>query len=188
MRFAELKFNASNSLARALWQFLGAVLLAIYVVAGNFWLKIEPPVLITLVIVFSRLSPGFMQAQQSINQWLHTLPLIENVQQLLRESQAAAEPLKGRDFPFLKINRSICLKNVSFTYGQRGKPSIESASLTIPALSTTAIIGPSGAGKSTLGDILVGLLAPESGELQVDGTTISPKLRHSWMQSAAYIP
>jgi ABC-2 type transport system ATP-binding protein len=43
----------------------------------------------------------------------------------------------------------------------------------LPAGSITAVVGPNGAGKTTLLKMLVGLLSPSEGQLQVDGATPS---------------
>ena len=48
-------------------------------------------------------------------------------------------------------------------------PALDRVSMRFPARSTTAVVGQSGAGKSTLADVLTGLLAPDAGEMSVDG-------------------
>ncbi len=188
VRETQLTFNASNALTRAFWQFLGAVLLGLYVMAGVYWLKVDLPVLIALVFAFSRMLPGLMALQQSVNQWLHTVPLIDNVQQFLDESRIAADRPIGSAEPIRIINRSVRLDHVTLAYDSRPEPSIHDVSLVIPARATTAIMGPSGAGKSTLADILVGLLGPDSGTLSVDDLVIGPQEQRNWMRSVAYIP
>ena len=50
-----------------------------------------------------------------------------------------------------------------------------------------AFIGPSGAGKSTLVDVILGLLTPTRGEIDVDGHNIEEDLS-SWQQQIGYIP
>jgi ABC-type multidrug transport system fused ATPase/permease subunit len=48
-------------------------------------------------------------------------------------------------------------------------------------------VGPSGSGKSTLVDIVLGLLTPTSGEVQVDKKNIQTGLR-SWQDQIGYVP
>jgi ATP-binding cassette subfamily C protein len=60
-------------------------------------------------------------------------------------------------------------------------------SLTLPARSTTALLGPSGAGKSTLADVLGGLVTPDSGEVQIDDTTLDGPARLAWRSAVAYV-
>jgi ATP-binding cassette subfamily C protein len=63
----------------------------------------------------------------------------------------------------------VTLSNVTFTYPNSSKPSIENLNLTIKAGQQVALIGPSGAGKSTIADLVVGLLEPTSGTVEVGG-------------------
>jgi osmoprotectant transport system ATP-binding protein len=59
------------------------------------------------------------------------------------------------------------LAGVSKRYGATA--ALERLDLTIPARQTTALIGPSGCGKSTVLRLLVGLVAPDEGEIRFDG-------------------
>ncbi len=49
-------------------------------------------------------------------------------------------------------------------------------------------MGPSGSGKTTLADVILGLLAPESGQILVDGTPIDDRTREDWQRGLAYVP
>jgi ABC-type multidrug transport system fused ATPase/permease subunit len=49
------------------------------------------------------------------------------------------------------------------------------------------IVGTSGAGKSTLVDVILGLLAPTSGRVTVDGVVIAGHLR-GWQNIVGYVP
>jgi osmoprotectant transport system ATP-binding protein len=60
------------------------------------------------------------------------------------------------------------LAGVSKRYGTT--TALADLDLTFPAAETSALIGPSGCGKSTVLRLLVGLVAPDAGEVRVDGT------------------
>lgn len=62
----------------------------------------------------------------------------------------------------------INLQQVSFAYG-RGKPVLTQVSLEVQAGDFLAIIGPNGGGKTTLIKLILGLLAPNQGIIQVLG-------------------
>lgn len=68
------------------------------------------------------------------------------------------------------------IRNVSFTYGL-GTPYQENAlsdvSLEIGDSGFVGIIGPTGSGKSTIIQLMNGLLKPDSGEVILDGTSLS---------------
>lgn len=62
---------------------------------------------------------------------------------------------------------SITFDNVSFTYPNSSRPTIESATFRIDPFKKTALVGPSGAGKSTLLDLSMGFLLPDTGEVKI---------------------
>lgn len=66
----------------------------------------------------------------------------------------------------------IEIKNLSFRYA-KGEPWVlYRLNLTIHAGESIAIIGPSGCGKSTLAKLLVGLLEPSEGQIEIGGIDI----------------
>ena len=82
---------------------------------------------------------------------------------------------------------SIALKQVSYSYPESSSHALKDISLTIRKGESIALIGKSGSGKTTLVDIFLGLLIPQSGDIQVDNSSIYEDLR-SWQKSIGYIP
>jgi osmoprotectant transport system ATP-binding protein len=54
-----------------------------------------------------------------------------------------------------------------------GVPALHPTSLTVPAGQVAALIGPSGCGKTTLLKVMLGLVAPDAGEVRFDGTPVT---------------
>ncbi len=191
LRAQQLQFAASTGLSRAGFQLAGAMLLAAYVYLGLTWWQTPVPVLLTLVLIFSRLIPLLMSAHQQLHHWLHALPALQQTEQLLADCEAAAEPQGHTDtqaeLPAV-VRHAIELRGVSFCHVGRDRPAVAQLDLTLPARTTTAIMGHSGAGKSTLADLLMGLLQPQQGEIRVDGVPISGALRKQWRRQVAYVP
>jgi ABC-type multidrug transport system fused ATPase/permease subunit len=78
---------------------------------------------------------------------------------------------------------------VNFRYNQdRSIWALRDIDLTIPSNRTTALVGPSGAGKSTMADLLMGLLLPQDGDLQVDGKVLTEEQLWHWRQRIGYVP
>jgi ATP-binding cassette subfamily C protein CydC len=63
----------------------------------------------------------------------------------------------------------IVLDQVSFSFSEELRTTIQSASLSLPAGSKTAIVGPSGSGKSTLLQLLLKTVSPDKGEIRMHG-------------------
>ena len=51
-----------------------------------------------------------------------------------------------------------------------------------------AIIGPTGSGKSTFLDLLLGMIAPDSGEIMMDQEVLSKENLHSYRRNFSYVP
>jgi osmoprotectant transport system ATP-binding protein len=66
----------------------------------------------------------------------------------------------------------ITLENVSKSYD--GKLALAPTTLEVPPEQCLALIGPSGCGKSTLLRLVVGLIAPDSGQITIGGTPLRP--------------
>jgi len=64
-----------------------------------------------------------------------------------------------------KLDGSIELKNVSFSYTKNSSKILEGINININPGSKIAIVGKSGSGKSTLSKLLVGLYSPTEGEI-----------------------
>ncbi|MDP6127364.1 MAG: ABC transporter ATP-binding protein, partial [Dehalococcoidales bacterium] len=71
---------------------------------------------------------------------------------------------------------AIKLNNVSFSY--QNIKALNELSLQVPTGMSFGLLGPNGAGKTTLIRLLVGLLKPKSGSIQLLGQTPSRKTAH----------
>jgi len=70
------------------------------------------------------------------------------------------------------VNALVHFRAVSKVFGNDVAAS--DINLEIPRGQITALIGPSGCGKSTILRLIVGLLTPDTGEIQFDGDPIAP--------------
>lgn len=71
------------------------------------------------------------------------------------------------DFPDRRGPHSVEFRGVSFSYSDSDSETISNISFSINPGEFVAIIGPSGAGKTTVADLILGLVAPRSGEVLV---------------------
>ena len=70
------------------------------------------------------------------------------------------------------MNALVHFRAVSKVFGN--DVAVSDINLEIPRGQITALIGPSGCGKSTILRLIVGLLTPDTGEIQFDGDPIAP--------------
>jgi ATP-binding cassette subfamily C protein len=188
LRNAQLSFARNTSLSRAIFQVCGGALLALYVYLGLKVLAVPLPELLTLVIVFARLMPLLMNAQQHGSRCINMLPAFAEVSEFLATSRAARQTAVASEPRPIQLSRAIELRDVSLAYSGRERPVLDGVSLTIAAGQITTIMGPSGAGKSSLADIIISLVIPDAGQLLVDGQPVSGADRQGWMRSIAYMP
>ena len=187
VRNQHVRFASSTSASRALFQLGGAILLVAYLYIGLNFSQAPIPELLTLVLIFSRIIPLFTAGQQQFHHCLHALPALKETQTLLQDCRLAAEPEIGST-SLWPVQQGITLERVTIAYESRDTPALNQVSVTFPAKTTTAIMGASGAGKSTLADVVMGLLAPDQGEVRVDGIRLSDAERMRWRHSVAYVP
>ena len=100
----------------------------------------------------------------------------EHIRKLLPRTPPAAD-VAASGVPALVESKAILeVEAVSFSY-QDGPRVLDHMSLTIGAGEFVAIVGQNGSGKTTLAKMAVGLLAPESGKVMLEGrdrTTLRP--------------
>jgi ATP-binding cassette, subfamily B, bacterial PglK len=84
--------------------------------------------------------------------------------------------------------REIRLEEVSFRYAADQPWALEGISLRIPARAAVGIVGVNGSGKTTLVDVIVGLLVPSEGRVEVDGSALNEANRAAWQSQIAYVP
>ena len=68
--------------------------------------------------------------------------------------------------------KEIRIKNLSFTYPNNDKPTLEDINLTIKPYEKIALVGYNGAGKTTLTNLLLRLYDATDGEILIDGENI----------------
>jgi iron complex transport system ATP-binding protein len=81
---------------------------------------------------------------------------------------------------------SLSAHNLSFAFGQR--PVLRGITTDFPAGAVTAILGPNGAGKSTLLRLLLGVLSPHEGSIEIGGRPLASLTRHERAAAMAYVP
>ena len=79
----------------------------------------------------------------------------------------------------------IKINSVSKAFGSI--VALKSINLILPADETSVIIGPSGCGKSTLLRLIIGLIEPDSGSIEIEGDLITPSMIMQMRQKMGYV-
>jgi len=141
----------------------------------------SPGVLIAAVILSSRALAPLAQAATLITRYNQAMASLRSLNRLMAlpvERPADKNFLQRHDF-----RGGITFKDVSLVYPGGALPAINKMSMDIKPGERVGIIGPIGSGKSTIMKLVLGLLTPTEGAVQVDGADlrqIDPaNLRHA---------
>lgn len=151
---------------------------------GN--LGIILPVLSVYALAGFKLLPAFQTVYASLARIKGAISAFESIKDDL---------LHSLEFQFtfqetsekLPVTQIIELKNVTFKYPNKHENALENLNMSIPVNSTIGIAGASGSGKSTAIDLLLGLLAPNSGSLEIDGNIITKHNIREWQNNIGYV-
>lgn len=183
IRSRNLMFQHRQARGRLVFAAASSLLGATVVLVGFGALRVSPAILITLVVIFGRMSGPAMQLYQSAQQFVFTLPSFESIRGLEAELRGDGDdPVVS---PVSPPPGPIELSEASYLHpGGRG---VRGATLTIPEGAFVGFAGASGAGKTTLIDLIVGLLVPQTGTVRVGGAAIEGGLRAGWAEAIAYV-
>ena len=168
---------------------IGMMLIA----ALAYWLVGQPggfaraiPVLGTLAFGAQRMLPALQQLYSSWSSLQGNAASLKDVLDLLE--QPLPDYGKSDGDSSMPFNHSITLCNISFRYHPDAAEVLRSLDLRIPKGSRIGFIGTTGSGKSTLLDIVMGLLQPTQGTLDVDETIITQQNQRLWQRHIAHVP
>jgi ATP-binding cassette subfamily B protein len=144
------------------------------------------PVLGALALGAQRILPVLQLAYSSWSGILSSQASLQDALDLLDQAlpvyaeQPVVQPLQ--------FCQQIRLYQLSFRYTPQTPWVLKNLDLSIAKGSRVGFIGITGSGKSTLLDIVMGLLQPTAGALQIDGQTITTGNLRAWQAHIAHVP
>lgn len=162
------------------------------IAALSYYLVLQPeglekalPLLGVLALGAQRLLPTLQQAYAA---WAGIKGNQASVQDAIALLGQPMPQLQTEGTGQLVFRSAIRLNTVTFSYQPALLPVLTGLDLTIQKGERVGIIGATGSGKSTLMDLLMGLLEPSAGTLEVDGTKIDSSTRRAWQSHIAHVP
>jgi len=154
---------------------------------GLVFFDMQAAVILTMLLIFARISGPAMQMSQTLQEFASMLPAHAEFLQLERDLPAPELPADQTVVAI--VPGTIVFRDVSFHYDRSGQPGagIEGLDLTIAPGTFLGVSGPTGAGKSTFADLLIGLLEPDSGEITVGGTRLRGAAGVKWRDHVSYV-
>ena len=165
--------------------FGGMLLVILYLIAqkGNFASAL--PIISVYAFAGYRMMPSFQRIYHSISMMRFCGPVIDTIYETFKNLGPTEKEYNQQKIEF---NESINLKNISFKYPNTSKSVLNDINIKILNQNIIGIIGPTGSGKTTVIDIILGLLEPQKGALEVDGKEINKNNLRSWQSNIGYVP
>ena len=165
--------------------FGGILLIILYIMSqtGNF--NTALPIISLYVFAGYRLLPALQQIYYAFTQLAFVRPSIVKLTSDIKNLKPFNE---NQDKGVLSLNKTITLKNIYYEYPNASRTALKNINLSISSKSTVGLVGETGSGKTTTVDIILGLLEPQKGTLEVDGKVITKQNSRSWQRSIGYVP
>ncbi|MUK49013.1 ABC transporter ATP-binding protein [Aliivibrio fischeri] len=88
----------------------------------------------------------------------------------------------------MNCKKTISLNNVTFSYPGTEKNILDQLTMSFPVNSIVGVVGSSGSGKSTAIDMILGLISPSKGSLDIDGKAVSSETMRTWQNNLGFVP
>ena len=187
--------NASAALLPNISKYLieGAVILGTLVVAAILFAFQDANSAISGMAVYlaaaSRVAPGALRIQQSFLTIKNNIGASDASLSLISQVRKATKlpEIQNRSNSDGVFMSTIIATDLNYKYDKSEKYVINSLNYKVGAGEMIAIVGPSGSGKSTLVDLILGILKPTSGIIEVSGLEPSQAIK-KWPGLISYVP
>ncbi|WP_435184076.1 ABC transporter ATP-binding protein [Cylindrospermopsis raciborskii G7] len=136
------------------------------------------PALATFILALNRLSMQVQGLAGTMNGLAENSGRMDRLDAILGGEGQEFSRVGGEIFKGLKS--AITFNHVSLKYEGTSLPALSDICFKLPRNRVVALIGSSGAGKSSVADLLIGLYAPTTGEILVDGLDLQSYSWESW--------
>lgn len=192
--------QAANSFISAAPRFIIESIGIVLIIGLAYWISDRQGGLIGAIPVLGALAVGGQKLLPQMQLAYFSWSTIGGNRHQLRDVLALLERPTAEEFPSthdpkptamgeVKQNVPlIALRNVKFRYGDDTPEVLHSINLEITRGSRIGFIGKTGSGKSTLIDLVMGLLEPTEGVIEIAGDALTAVNRRAWQRRIAHVP
>lgn len=167
--------------------FGGILLMVIYLLATGRSVNGVLPLLGVYLFGIYRLMPALQQLFSSLTSIRSNAASLDAVYDDLKVDEVPTPHDRSGLTP-LPFREKLELREVTFQYPESDMPVLKGFNVEIPAHTSVAFVGATGSGKTTTGDLILGLLRPQEGELLVDGVPVDDDNVANWQMNLGYVP
>ncbi len=147
----------------------------------------------TFAIAAFRIIPAIRSVMVGITQMNNGKSTLDTIEKGLdMQETIASDPTEGNrvqtnTYEFNNGDPIISINEISFSYPD-GKSLFKNFSCTVSRGEFVGFKGESGVGKSTLFNLILGLLAPQKGEIFINSAPLNKESSNKWLQQCGYVP
>lgn len=165
--------------------FGGILLIILYLMMNTGSFNSALPILSLYAFAGYRLMPALQQIYNSITALTFVKPAVNK---LCDDIKNLKPKNINENQSIIPLENKITLKNIYYDYPNSSKTTLKNINLNISAKSTVGLVGTTGSGKTTTVDIILSLLEPQKGTLEVDDQVINNQNSKAWLRSIGYVP
>lgn len=160
-------------LAKYIFELTLAILLSLLAVS-QYLFGSYPSVLPTIAIFLAsamRLAPSILRVQQGVTQIYGSFAMAETAISYIEKLDEFPDFDKKSNIIVNSVTDAIKIEfiGVKYQYPDTQKPALFDINLVVEPGKRVAIVGPSGSGKTTLTDLMLGILEPDVGTIELNG-------------------
>ena len=163
-----------------------SLIIFLFLFLGKSLVEILPTLGLFLVAAY-KMIPSFNKLLLMMNRIKFSTDMVNQIIQLANEFNLDKISLQNNEITKKIIfDKEIVLKGINFKYPNRENLTLENLNLIIKKNSFIGISGESGSGKSTLIDIIMAIMHPTNGNIEVNGLSIYDSAKE-WQKQIGYV-
>lgn len=168
--------------------FGGMLLVIIYQMATTGEFSDTLPVIGLYSVAGYKILPAIQQVYLSATQIRFVSSALDSLLKELPKFKSTDTSIENEKELDEFLQGEIIVKDLDFRYQNTTELALKGINLSVGLGASVGIVGETGSGKTTLVDIILGLLIPQQGVIEIGGVEISSKNRITWQRSIGYVP